>query len=138
MSKAPVHDTAFSMSRGPKKRPAEKDAAHLRFIHGLPCLICGQPGEAAHIRMGVTTHGKPGTGAGEKPSDKYAVPLCPEHHRTGKGAQHTMSEQKFWQSAGLDAVVISALLWQVTGDLVAAMNICANARTLVMWGGNVR
>lgn len=129
--------SAFPLSHG-LKRPREKDEAHLKFIRGLPCLICGSIGEAAHVRYGSNAHGKRETGAGEKPSDKYVVPLCPDHHRNGKDSQHASGERRWWQSAGIDPIVISALLFQVSGDEPAARLICENARQLVQWGGSVR
>lgn len=54
--------------------------------------------------------GKPLTGMGTKPDDKYAVPLCAFHHRTGgKASQHSMAEDKFWNLWGLDPFKIAAL-----------------------------
>jgi hypothetical protein len=34
----------------------------------------------------------------EKPHDKWAVPMCREHHL----AQHSMNEMEFWQIHGMD------------------------------------
>ena len=119
--------TAFALSSG-KKRPRETAAAHLDFIRGLPCLVCGAESEAAHIRYGSLSHGKPGSGASEKPSDKYTVPLCPHHHRLGPASQHAHGEQFWWQSVGIDPIILSALLWQVSGDHEAGMLICDDAR----------
>lgn len=116
---------AFMLSRG-IKRAREQAHDHLRFVHGLPCLVCGAPGECAHIRMGNMLRGKPPTGKSEKPSDKWVVPLCPDHHRNGPDAQHNMNEAEWWARQGIDPIATAALLWTVTGDQAAAELICAN------------
>jgi hypothetical protein len=122
--------TAFSLSSG-KKRPREKMDAHLTFIRGLACVICGSEPEPAHLRFGSRLHGKPGCGGAEKPSDKYTTPLCPEHHRLGNESQHVNgNEIAWWSSHGIDPIIISALLFQVSGDHEAGMLICENARAL--------
>lgn len=122
-------DTAFSLSHG-LKRPKQAAPDHLRFVHGLSCLICGAPGEAAHVRYGSLAHGKRETGAGQKPDDKWTVPLCPAHHREGPDAQHNHSERKWWVLQGIDPLVIAALLWACTGDNEAAEQVCMHARWL--------
>src|SRR3546814_4861401 len=64
-----------------------------RSIRDLPCLVCGTaPVEAAHIRSGSLQFAKRPTGGAEKPSDKWSLPLCAEHHRTGDMAQHRSEE----------------------------------------------
>ncbi len=126
MSRLPYHPEAFRLSHG-LKRPREKTAAHLDFIRSLPCCICGSEAEAAHVRMGAMEYGKPPTGGGEKPSDKYTVPLCPKHHRLGNDSQHAHNEASWWHSHGINPIVLSALLWQVSGDIEAGTLICQNA-----------
>lgn len=121
--------TAFR-SLGNSKRPREKDAAHLRFVHGLPCLLCGQPGEAAHIRFASIIHGKVETGAGRKPDDKWTVPLCEADHRTGPDAQHGSNEAAWWARHGIDPIAVAALLWAHTGDYDAAVLVCTNAKLI--------
>ena len=118
--------TAFALTGG-MKRPRQAAPNHLRFVHGLPCLVCGKPGEAAHIRMGSVRHGRRGTGVGERPSDLWTVPLCPAHHREGPDAQHGANETAWWAAHGIDPFVVAALLWAHTGDLEAAMLVCENA-----------
>lgn len=90
-----------------QRQPRVRDERHLRLIRQLPCLICGRyPAEAAHIRYGDAEHGKPKTGAGEKPDDKWTLPLCAEHHRTGKDAQHGAGERRWWESWGVDPLAL--------------------------------
>ena len=92
-----------------QRQPREKDAKHLDFIRSLPCCICGRiDTEAAHIRTASLAHGKRETGRAEKPSDKWALPLCNEHHRE----QHTMNEMKFWASYGIDPFMLAIRLKQ--------------------------
>jgi hypothetical protein len=96
------------MSELRQRMPREKDAKHLDYIRSLPCCICGDDTtvEAAHVRTGALEHGKPYTGKSEKPSDKWAVPLCGRHHRE----QHTMKEMDFWKCHGKDPFMIAILL----------------------------
>ena len=96
------------------KRPREKDAKHLDFVRSLPCVCCGNDieTEAAHLRTGNLTYGKPPTGMGEKPSDKWALPLCGECHRD----QHKGNEIVFWRSIGIDPYILAMSLYVNTGD----------------------
>ncbi len=81
------------------KHPRQRWAAYLAFIRGLPCVICGNPHtEAAHLRMASRLAGKRQTGMGEKPDDRWALPLCSEHHRE----QHQGNELAFWLRYGID------------------------------------
>lgn len=91
-----------------QRLPREKDAKHLDFIRSLACCICGDNTgtEAAHIRSASIENGKLHTGMAEKSSDKWALPLCGEHHRE----QHTMNELKFWASYGIDPFALAISL----------------------------
>ena len=62
------------MSLQKKKKP-EKDNARLAFIRTLPCVVCGGYSEPHHLR----THWN--CGAGQKPDDRFSIPLCRVHHR---------------------------------------------------------
>lgn len=77
-----------------------RDEGYLDWIRQQPCCICGDDVfvEAAHLRVGSINVGKNGTGMGEKPSDKWALPLCGKHHRE----QHSMNEREFWASYQID------------------------------------
>jgi hypothetical protein len=91
-----------------QRQPREKNAKHLDYIRSLPCCICGGiDTEAAHIRTASLEHGKLHTGMAEKPSDKWAVPLCNRHHRE----QHDFgNELKWWASKGLDPFLLAITL----------------------------
>jgi hypothetical protein len=83
-----------------QREPRQRDNKHLEFIRQQPCIVCGDntSTEAAHIRTGSIGHDKPNTGMAEKPSDKWTLPLCNQHHRE----QHTMNEMAFWKRYGID------------------------------------
>lgn len=91
-----------------QREPRQKDARHLDFIRSLPCAICGDNTrtEAAHIRTASLENGKSHTGMQEKASDKWAVPLCNEHHRE----QHSMNEMGFWKRYGIDPFMLAMKL----------------------------
>lgn len=118
-------DTAFSLSPGKKKRPRQFDNQHLAFVRGCSCAVCGRrPVEAAHVRMPSLIDGKRETSTAEKPSDKWVVPLCPEHHRE----QHSENERAWWAKQGIDPIRLCLALWASTGDEDGAEVILAHAR----------
>lgn len=124
-------DTAFPLSTG-FKRPRKKSESHLAYLRRLPCLLagplCSGDVEACHLRFGLPSHGKPGTGGGEKPSDCYAVPLCHRHHNEGPEAQHSGNEQHWWKRHAINPVVVAGLLFCCSGDDEAGRLVCQNAR----------
>jgi hypothetical protein len=73
--------------------PRVREEKHLVFIRSCPCTST----EAALIRMGSITHNKPHTGAGEKPSDKWTLPLCGRHHRE----QHAFGDELAFSAASI-------------------------------------
>jgi len=44
----------------------------------------------------------------QKAGDDLTVPLCDMHHKT----LHQMGEKSFWKAWGIDAVLLSKLLWE--------------------------
>ena len=52
-----------------------RNRGYLAWIKGQPCLVCGKPGEACHVRRSYW-----GAGMGKKPHDYCTIPLCREHH----------------------------------------------------------
>lgn len=116
--------TAFSLSPGKRKRPRAHDGKHLDFIRGLPCLVTGtRPVEAAHVRYAAPQWGKRASGMGEKPDDRWAVPLSPAMHRE----QHSENEREWWLSKGIDPIAVALALWGCSGDEEAAELILVNA-----------
>lgn len=84
------------MSTSYSRRP--RYIAYLGWIKTLPCAICGRTGseyfavEAAHSGP---------RGLSQKTSDRNAIPLCVEHHRAGRNAQHQL-QKNFEARFGLD------------------------------------
>jgi hypothetical protein len=108
-------DTAFSVGRpSTKKRPRDNNAGHLAFIRRLGCVVCGEHRsvDAAHVRAVSIVYGKRETGKGEKPDDKWALPLCRSHHNE----QHDIGEKEFWSMLKIDPCGLALALWACTGD----------------------
>jgi Protein of unknown function (DUF968) len=75
---------------------------HLAWVRSLPCSVPGCRGEmvqAHHVRKGA--------GVGMKPADRYAAPVCIEHHTEG----HTGGWRTFEARYGVDLSAIAARLW---------------------------
>ena len=104
-----------------QRSPRQKNDAHLDFIRGLCCVCCGNDieTEAAHLRTGDLYYGKRNTGAAEKPSDIWVLPLCGHCHR----AQHNGSETAFWKAMGINPYVLALSLWGCTGEHATALQV---------------
>lgn len=112
-----------------QRQPRERDDAFLALLRQLPCLRCNQvPSEAAHIRL--TAPGKPITGKGMKPSDRYAVPLCSECHTISPDSQHRIGEKKFWARLRIDPLQVAAELYAAAPDLAAMRTIVFRYRRM--------
>lgn len=109
-----------------QKQPRIKDEHHLDFIRSLPCVCCGNDisTEAAHLRAANLEYGKRYTGKGEKPSDKWTLPLCGECHRK----QHTGNEEAFWKAQEINPWVLAMSLYVNSGDREAASYIIGRQR----------
>lgn len=115
-----------------QRQPREKAPKHLAFIRRLPCCVCvhtrgggsSKDIHAAHIRYGDIERGKRPTGAGEKPDDKWTVPLCGYHHVWGgKDAQHSHGERLWWLDRYIDPLALAIQIWEHTGDEPACVEI---------------
>lgn len=96
------------------KHPRVKEPSHLELIRQLPCVVClTHPVEAAHIRAPNFRLGKRETGKGEKPSDRWTLPLCQKHHME----QHAMNEMRFYDVKRIDPFATALALWAAEGDL---------------------
>jgi hypothetical protein len=91
-----------------QRQPREKNERHLAFVRTLPCCLCGAINvDAAHIRVGSINHEKRSTGMGEKPSDRWVVPLCRPCHTE----QHAAGDElRFWASKGIDPFMMAMTL----------------------------
>ncbi len=91
-----------------KPPPPIRDKAHLDFVRGKPCLICGRkPSEAHHVRLSLRTMGK-------RVCDSKCVNLCAEHHRN----LHSLGNEKlFWLPLPGGPLKHAAQLWhERTGE----------------------
>jgi hypothetical protein len=59
---------------------------HLRWVAEYPCMLCGGPSQAHHLRIGLRT-------MGVRVCDSKTVPLCFQHH----AELHEGREEDFWE-----------------------------------------
>ena len=117
------------------RQPRRFFPAHLEFIRCLPSLVRANGGfaseiEAAHLRYADAKFAKRITGMGEKPSDCWTVPLTHEIHMS----QHAAGDERgWWAKAGINPLVIAALLFAHSGDIEAGETIVRNARSIAPW-----
>lgn len=81
------------------RQPRLHDLSYLKWLRKQACACgCGKPApsDAAHIRSGNITLGKPLTGMQTKPSDFWAVPLNHACHMR----QHQQGELTWWEAHG--------------------------------------
>jgi len=99
-----------------QRQPRERNEGYLRWLRQQFCSCgCGYPPpcDAAHIRSGSILYGKSYTGMGEKPSDRWAVPLNHTHHM----AQHAHGDEIGWWSAqGIDPFALAIKLYKKYTD----------------------
>lgn len=125
--RVPLHPEAFSKSPRGQKRPRIEDGNHLKWIRTLPCLVTGRRDgiEAAHIRYSDPVFAKREVGGGEKPDDRWTVPL----HSTQHKDQHAHGDEKaWWAKIRIDPVQVAIALYFVTGNDEAAEGILREAR----------
>lgn len=83
-----------------RAREGRSCPAHRAWVRRHHCIVAGcdrLPIECAHIRAG--TDG----GTGLKPSDRYVVSLCRDHH----AEQHQIGEAGFELKYGLDMLFVA-------------------------------
>jgi hypothetical protein len=107
------------------REATERDPVYLALVRQCPCLHCGLDpcGEAVHVRMASGAHGK-ASGMGKTPADKWALPLCGEHHREANDAQHKIGERAYWNGVGINPVLFCHGLYAKRGDQVAMRAVC--------------
>ena len=114
-----------------KEGKRQRDKKHMGFIAQLPCVICGhEPVECAHVRFADAKWNKPITGLGQKPNDRWCVPLCHKCHRTGTDAQHRTNEREWWASKGIDVLWLCDALWRNTGDFSVVKRFYGLSRSI--------
>ena len=102
----------------------ERDREHLKFVASQPCLLCGRtPSDAHHIKFAEQR------AMGRKVSDRFTVPVCRLHHRE---LHRRGNERAWWESQGIDPLVIAATLWDKTHAVgPAAANNPADRSTTI-------
>jgi hypothetical protein len=89
-----------------KPQPPERNEQYKRFVRQFPCVCCGERRgiEAAHFGP---------HGIAQKSSDYSVLPLCREHHRTGKHAYHKMRPTDFATVHGIDVETLQGYFQDV-------------------------
>ncbi len=85
---------AVANSASPANPRPTRHSDYLRFIRRQPCVVCG-------ALYGVESAHSGQRGLGQKADDRFALPLCRYHHRTGKYSHHVLGK-RFWGFHGLD------------------------------------
>jgi hypothetical protein len=67
----------------------------LAFIRGFPCVVCAETRQIQACHFGLH-------GISQKASDEDALPLCLEHHQTGKNSYHRLGPVQFALMHDLD------------------------------------
>lgn len=84
-----------------QRRPRISDKAYLKWLRTQRCACgCfqGPPCDAAHVRASSWKYEKPITGVGQKPDDRWALPLRHSCHMR----QHDYgNEQQWWAMHGV-------------------------------------
>lgn len=98
-----------------RERGRQEDPMHLALVRRLPCIVTGVTVgvEAAHIRMSARGGGKVNPGIGQKPSDRWVLPLCADAHRE----QHQGAEAAFWHRHGIDPLRTAERLYDLSEAL---------------------
>lgn len=113
---------------GPPRRGRVRNRAYMKFVTDQPCVIC-EISRAELAKMGFTGDKYDITqtlhteaahvgvrGMAQKCSDLETIPLCGEHHRTGKDSHHVLGK-RFWEHHGIDRQALIARLNAAYGDL---------------------
>lgn len=85
------------MKKSRKKAATAAEKRHMNRLAEMGCIICFRPAEIHHVtsdRFKRITR-----------SNERTVPLCPDHHRTGKFAVESIGHDAFALRFGID------LLW---------------------------
>lgn len=99
-------------SYGHKRKLNERvSMKHRDFVHLLPCVVnyrggCSGRIEFAHVRASKDA------GTGQRPSDRYGVPLCHQHHIHD---QHVRGEVAFWGNTEIP-IALAETLYRHSGD----------------------
>ena len=76
-----------------------RNSRYLAWIRTQPCVVCG-------ARRGIEAAHTGPHGLGQKSPDSSAIPLCSNHHRTGKDSYHRLGPRRFAEVHNLDIQAI--------------------------------
>lgn len=93
-----------------------KQQSYEDFIRTLPCVVTGGQAEAAHLSTANAAYGHFGRGKSQRASSRWVLPLCPEKHRLGSDAQHSMNEIEFWRSHGINPYRLALVLYGIWSE----------------------
>jgi hypothetical protein len=95
------------------KRPGMSED-HLVDVRKLPCCACLKvpSGEAHHLKNGTNERG-----AGMRSTDKWAVPLCRDHHEEIERVGSRNEPAQFEKWGFDDALQLASDLWRSRGDV---------------------
>jgi len=85
-----------------RQEVGKRSPGHRAWVRGHECSVpgcSGRPIECAHVRSGT------GGGMGVKPSDRWCVSLCRDHH----SRQHQIGERAFEREFGIGLIEIANL-----------------------------
>lgn len=78
-----------------RENAGKRSPGHCNFVRSHECSVpgcSGRPIEVAHVRTGT------GGGMAVKPSDRWVISLCRDHH----SEQHRIGERSFEAAAGIN------------------------------------
>lgn len=81
----------------PQKLFRLRSERYLKHIRGMPCLVCGAPGEAHHLQRAQPR------ALSRKTGDQYCVPLCHSHHM--EMHEFPAGETVWWACQGIKPIV---------------------------------
>lgn len=105
-----------------QRSPRTRDKGHLEALAQCPCAVCGAnpPSECAHVRVSDFDLQVEQAGMGAKPDDEIALPMCPDHHRLGDGAEHVVGTKAFWRKhATIKPLALARELYRLSPNVEA-------------------
>ena len=117
------------MSELRQREPRLVDEGFLRWLRKKPCCVCGKapPSDACHIRFGSEAYSKRNVGMGEKPDDRWAIPMCRKCHTK----QHGMNEQEFYQERRILPLLLAQRLYSEFGGSGGQIRHKKKPRTVI-------
>lgn len=113
-----------------QREPRLHDDGYLRWLRKRPCCVCGAapPVDACHVRFASAAYGKRDTGMGEKPSDRWSIPMC----RTCHMKQHAMNEREFWRERRILPLLLAQKLYSEYGGTGGVVRHKKKPRTTIV------